>query len=330
MILVTGGAGFIGSNLVAGLERSGANDVVFCDQLGTNDKWRNIAKRDLTDLITPEDLTSYFDNNAKHIEGIFHLGAISATTEVNADFIIKNNFRLSCNLWGLCARYKIPFIYASSASTYGDGSSGFDDNIERTHLSTLTPLNAYGWSKHLFDRWVARLLESGLKEQVPPQWVGLKFFNVYGPNEYHKEGQISVALKNYREITSGSPAVLFRSHNPDYKDGAQSRDFIWVGDCVNVMLWLKNNPAVSGLFNLGTGKARSFFDLTKSIFDAASITPKIEFVDTPLTLRDKYQYYTEARMERLRNAGYIAPFTNIEDGVRQYVQNFLSTKDPYI
>ncbi len=330
MILVTGGAGFIGSNLVAGLERSGARNIVVCDRLGTDDKWRNIAKRDLADLITTEDLISYLGNNAKRIEGVFHLGAISATTEVDADVIIENNFRLSCNLWGLCARYKIPFIYASSAATYGDGCSGFDDNMERTHLTTLAPLNAYGWSKHLFDRWVARLLESGSQEMVPPQWVGLKFFNVYGPNEYHKGEQISVALKNYREISSGNPAILFRSHNPDYKDGGQKRDFIWVGDCVEVMLWLKNNPAVSGLFNLGTGKARSFFDLSNSIFNAACITPKIEFVDTPLALRDKYQYYTEARMERLRNAGYTATFTNIEDGVRQYIQNFLSTKDPYI
>ena len=330
MILVTGGAGFIGSNLVAGLERSGANDVVVCDRLGADEKWRNIAKRDLADLINPEELIKYFETNAEHIEGVFHLGAISATTEIDVDIIIENNFRLSCTLWGLCSRYQIPFIYASSAATYGDGSSGFDDNAERTHLSSLAPLNAYGWSKHLFDRWVARLLEFGRKDQVPPQWVGLKFFNVYGPNEYHKEGQISVALKNYREVSSGGPAILFRSHNPDYDDGGQKRDFIWVGDCVDVMLWLKKTPGVSGLFNLGTGKARSFFDLTNSIFDAADITPKIEFVDTPLTLRGKYQYYTEARMERLRNAGYIIPFTNIEDGVRQYVQNFLSTKDPYI
>ena len=233
MILVTGGAGFIGSNLVAGLERSGEHGVVVCDRLGKNEKWRNIAKRDLADLITPEELITYFDSNAKRIEAFFHLGAISATTETDVDLIVENNFHLSCNLWALCARYGIPFIYASSAATYGDGSSGFDDNADRTHLASLNPLNAYGWSKHLFDRWVARVLETGSKDQVPPQWAGLKFFNVYGPNEYHKESQTSVALKIYREISAGGPAILFRSHVPDYDDGGQNRDFVWVGDCVD-------------------------------------------------------------------------------------------------
>lgn len=329
MIIVTGGAGFIGSNLVAGLEAAGENNIVVCDQLGTDEKWRNIAKRDLADLIVPEELLSYIDSNAKRIETVFHLGAISATTETNADLIIANNFRLSCELWTRCARYRTPLIYASSAATYGDGQKGFSDNADRRHLSGLKPLNAYGWSKHLFDRWVARNLETG-GDQAPPQWAGLKFFNVYGPNEYHKEGQISVALKNYREITAGGPAVLFRSHNPDYKDGGQSRDFVWVGDCVDVMLWLKNNLAVSGLFNLGTGKARSFADLAKAIFDAAGITHEIQFVDTPLAIRDKYQYFTEAQMDRLRQVGYSAPFTSLENGVSQYVRNYLATEDPYI
>ncbi len=330
MILVTGGAGFIGSNLVAGLEAAGADNIVVCDQLGTDDKWRNIAKRDLADLIVPDKLLPYLDSNANRIEAVFHLGAISATTETDADRIVANNFRLSCDLWTRCAKYQTPFIYASSAATYGDGEMGFSDNADRQHLSTLKPLNAYGWSKHLFDRWVARNLETGAGDQAPPQWAGLKFFNVYGPNEYHKDGQISVALKNYREVTAGGPAVLFRSHNPDYEDGGQSRDFVWVGDCVDVMLWLKDNPAVSGLFNLGTGKARSFADLAKAIFNAAGITPEIQFVDTPLAIRDKYQYFTEAQMDRLRQVGYSAPFTSLEKGVSQYVRNYLATEDPYI
>ncbi|NKB19524.1 MAG: ADP-glyceromanno-heptose 6-epimerase [Alphaproteobacteria bacterium] len=330
MILVTGGAGFIGSNLVAGLEASGANNIVVCDRLGTDDKWRNIAKRDLADLITPEELLPYLDDNANRIEAVFHLGAISATTETNADVIIENNFRLSCELWARCTKYRLPFIYASSAATYGDGATGFIDDATRSHLSTLRPLNAYGWSKHLFDRWVARVLETETMDHAPPQWAGLKFFNVYGPNEYHKEGQISVALKNYREVSAGGPAVLFRSHNPDYTDGGQSRDFVWVGDCVNVMLWLKDNPTVSGLFNLGTGTARSFADLATAIFNAAGIAPEIQFVDTPLAIRDKYQYFTEAQMDHLREAGYTTSFTSLEDGVSQYVRRFLATEDPYI
>ena len=330
MILVTGGAGFIGSNLVAGLEAAGANNLVICDILGTDDKWRNIAKRDLTDLIKPDEILSYVDSNASQIEAIFHLGAISATTETNADLIIDNNFRLSRDLWTRCAKYRIPLIYASSAATYGDGAAGFVDDATREHLSRLRPLNAYGWSKHLFDRWVARILETGSADQSPPQWAGLKFFNVYGPNEYHKEGQVSVALKNYKEISAGGPAVLFRSHNPNYSDGGQSRDFVWVGDCVDVMLWLKENSSVSGLFNLGTGKARSFADLATAIFNAAGISPEIQFIDTPLAIRDKYQYFTEAKMNQLRDAGYAAPFISLEDGVSQYVRNFLATEDPYI
>ncbi|MGB0575718.1 MAG: ADP-glyceromanno-heptose 6-epimerase [Alphaproteobacteria bacterium] len=330
MILVTGGAGFIGSNLVAGLEAAGANNLVICDILGTDDKWRNIAKRDLADLIKPDEILSYVDSNASQIEAIFHLGAISATTETDADLIIDNNFRLSRDLWTHCAKYRIPLIYASSAATYGDGAAGFVDDATREHLSRLRPLNAYGWSKHLFDRWVARILETGSADQSPPQWAGLKFFNVYGPNEYHKEGQVSVALKNYKEISAGGPAVLFRSHNPNYSDGGQSRDFVWVGDCVDVMLWLKENSSVTGLFNLGTGKARSFADLATAIFNAAGISPEIQFIDTPLAIRDKYQYFTEAKMNQLRDAGYAAPFTSLEDGVSQYVRNFLATEDPYI
>jgi ADP-L-glycero-D-manno-heptose 6-epimerase len=330
MILVTGGAGFIGSNLVAGLEAAGADNIVVCDRLGTDDKWRNIAKRDLADLITPEDLLPFLDDNTNRVEAVFHLGAISATTETDADLIVENNFRLSCELWTRCAKYRVPLIYASSAATYGDGAAGFIDNATRDHLSGLRPLNAYGWSKHLFDRWVARILETGSADQSPPQWAGLKFFNVYGPNEYHKEGQVSVALKNYREISAGGPAVLFRSHNPDYRDGSQSRDFVWVADCVDVMLWLKENPSTSGLFNLGTGKARSFADLASAIFNTTGIAPEIQFVDTPTAIRDKYQYFTEAQMNQLREAGYTASFTSLEDGVSQYVRNFLNTEDPYL
>jgi len=328
MILVTGGAGFIGSNLLAGLEQSGAQDLVVCDRLGDDDKWRNIAKRDLEDIIPPESLIGWFDSLHGQVECVFHLGAISATTETDADLILANNFHLSRALWDRCARYQIPLIYASSAATYGDGGDGFDDDSSRSALATLRPLNAYGWSKHLFDRWVARTVEAG--RETPPHYAGLKFFNVYGPNEYHKGGQISVVLKNFQEISAGDPAILFRSHNPDYRDGGQMRDFVWVGDCVEAMIWLAQTPSTTGLFNLGTGEARSFADLANAVFDGLGKAPEIAYVDTPAAIRDKYQYFTQARMDRLRAAGYPRLFTSLEEGVKRYVGEFLTRDDPYI
>jgi ADP-L-glycero-D-manno-heptose 6-epimerase len=328
MFLVTGGAGFIGSNLLAGLEASGATDLVVADRLGDEDKWRNIAKRDLEDIIEPESLVGWIDAMHGRIDCVFHLGAISATTETDADLIVENNFRLSRDIWDRCTRYRIPLVYASSAATYGDGSAGFDDVDTRKALAALRPLNAYGWSKHLFDRWVARHVEAG--RGAPPHFAGLKFFNVYGPNEYHKGGMISVPLKNFREISAGGPAVLFRSHRPDYEDGGQMRDFVWVGDCVDAMIFLSQTPTASGLFNLGTGKARSFADLARAVFAGMGRPPEIEFIDTPVAIRDKYQYFTQASMKRLRASGYDRPFTSLEDGVGRYVSEFLATEDPYL
>jgi len=330
MYLVTGGAGFIGSNLVAALDNSGTQDIAVCDRLGTDEKWRNIAKRDLAEIITPGALLPFMHDNANRIEAVFHMGAISATTETDADLIIENNFRLSRDIWNICTERRIPLIYASSAATYGDGKAGFNDGLDRAALAALQPLNAYGWSKHLFDRWVARRLEVLGPSGAPPQWAGLKFFNVYGPNEYHKGGMISVALKTFREISAGGPAVLFRSHNPDYPDGGQMRDFVWVGDCVKVMIWLLDNPGVSGLFNLGTGRAQSFAELTGAVFSALGQEPEIRFVDTPLAIREKYQYFTEANMSALRAAGYDAPFAGVEQGVQSYVRDFLTRDDPYL
>jgi len=328
MILVTGGAGFIGSNLVAALERRGEREVVVCDVLGDGDKWRNLAKRDLLDIIHPDSIDRFLDDYGSRLGAIYHLGAISATTETDADLILDNNFRFSKFLWHRATALRKPLIYASSAATYGDGALGFDDDMSRAALARLRPLNAYGWSKHLFDRWVARQVEHGAP--CPPQWAGLKFFNVYGPNEYHKEGQVSVVLKNFRELAAGGPAVLFRSHHPEYADGGQLRDFVWVGDCVEVMLWLADNPAVSGLFNLGTGKARSFADLAGALFAALGRAPDIRFVDTPEAIRDRYQYFTQAEMSRLRAAGYARPFTALEDGVAAYVRDYLTAGDPYV
>ena len=331
MILVTGGAGFIGSNLVAGLESRGAGEIVVCDRLGSDEKWRNIAKRGLADVIPPEELLGFIEARAARLDAVFHLGAISSTTGRDADLIVETNFRLPCEIWARCARHRVPLIYASSAATYGDGSAGFDDDGAPGALAALRPLNAYGWSKHQFDRWVARRIAARDDAAAqPPRWAGLKFFNVYGPNEYHKDGQISVALKNFREVSDGGAAVLFRSHHPDYPDGGQMRDFVWVGDCVDVMLWLMEHSRVNGLFNLGTGTARSFADLAAALFAALGRNTAIEFVDTPPAIRDRYQYFTQARMQRLREAGYTAAFTPLEDGVRRYVQDFLLTDDPYL
>jgi len=327
MILVTGGAGFIGSNILAALEERGAGKLVVCDRLRSNDKWRNVAKRELADIVHPEQLFDFLEANKKHMEVVFHMGAISATTETDADKILANNFSLSLALWKWCALNGVRFIYASSAATYGDGALGFEDNAAMDHLARLRPLNAYGWSKHLFDRRVARKVASGAKK--PPQWAGLKFFNVYGPNEYHKGTQQSVVAQVYPHAEKDAAYQLFKSHNPKYADGGQLRDFIWVGDVVDVMMWLLEHPTVNGLFNVGTGKARSFLDLANAVYRAVGREPQIKFRDTPVEIRDKYQYFTQANMDRLHQAGYAKPFTTLEEGVETYVKHFLAAPDRY-
>lgn len=328
MIVVTGGAGFIGSNLVAGLEEHGESDIVISDVLGTEDKWRNVAKREIRDVVHPDRLFDYLNSHAKDIKVIFHIGAISSTTETDADLIIDTNFVLSRRLWKWCWKNNVRFIYASSAATYGDGHHGFKDDQAVDGLKHFVPLNAYGWSKHVFDRRIARVVETQ-SEPLPPQWAGLKFFNVYGPNEYHKGEQMSVVCKLYPQVQAGAAARLFKSHHPDYQDGGQLRDFVWVGDVVDVMLWLYENPGVNGIFNVGTGKARSFKDLAEATFKAAGKAPKINYMDMPETLRPKYQYYTQADMSKLRAAGYEKPFTELEDGITKYVKDYLSKADPY-
>lgn len=324
--IVTGAAGFIGSNIAAALDERGAR-VVVSDRLRDGGKWRNIAKRELFDVVHPDHLAGYLEAHDGGIEAIIHMGAISSTTETNADLIIDNNYRLSLDLWMWCSRHGVPFVYASSAATYGDGANGFDDDSGIDALAQLRPLNPYGWSKHLFDRRVARMVANG--DLRPPQWAGLKFFNVYGPNEYHKGNMQSVVSQVYPRAVAGEPASLFKSHHPDYEDGGQLRDFVWVGDCVDIILWLLDNRGVSGLFNCGTGQARSFADLASAVYRALDKEPVIEFVPTPENIRDKYQYFTEARMERLRAAGYDKPSTSLEDGINAYVRNYLHTADPY-
>ena len=328
MIIVTGGAGFIGSNMLAALEARGIFDLVVVDRLRNGLKWCNLARRELYAIINPDQIFSFLEKNAFKIKLIVHMGAVSSTTAVDADQVLVNNFSLSVALWEWCAENGVRLIYASSAATYGDGTAGFDDDFGSAHaLSLLQPLSVYGWSKHLFDRWVWRRLAKGGTR--PPQWVGLKFFNVYGPNEYHKGTQSSVVTQIFPSIMRGEPCVLFRSHDQRYPDGGQMRDFIYVEDCTDVMLWLMDHPWISGLFNVGTGRARTFQDLALAIYHVLDREPCIHFIDTPLEIREQYQYFTQARMDRLRAVGYVQPFTELEEGIGRYISTYLTASERY-
>jgi ADP-L-glycero-D-manno-heptose 6-epimerase len=327
MYLVTGGAGFIGSNIVAALARRTSGDVVVCDRLESGEKWKNIAKCEVADIVPPERLADLLDARGGSFEAVLHMGAVSSTTERDVDRIVESNLRLSLDLWDWCARRRVRLIYASSAATYGDGSAGFDDDGGVARLAALRPLNAYGWSKHVFDRIVAR--RAARNEPAPPQWAGLKFFNVYGPNEYHKGPMQSVAAKAYPAVVSGEPVRLFRSARPDVPDGGQRRDFVYVKDCVRVVDWLLQNPDKSGIFNVGSGEARSFLDLVRAVFAAAGRPERIEYVETPAEIRNNYQYFTQANINRLRREGFDAPMHSLEDGVADYVIRHLSQDDRY-
>lgn len=326
MIIVTGGAGFLGSNMVAALAARGA-DVVVSDWLGQDDKWRNLASSRLHDLLSPPELPAFLAAHARAIEAVVHLGAISATTERDADRLVHSNIRLSLDLWEWCVRWNTPFLYASSAATYGDGAAGFADDSDEAALARLRPLNAYGWSKHVVDRRIAH--DAAQRRATPQKWAGLKFFNVYGPNEYHKGAMRSVVHQIYPKVMAGEAVRLFRSHRPEYADGGQQRDFIYVKDCVAVMCWMLENPFPSGLYNLGSGTARTWLDLARAVFAAAGREAQIGFVDIPPELRERYQYFTEAPMARLRAAGYALPFHTLEDGVRDYIEAHLSRADPF-
>jgi ADP-L-glycero-D-manno-heptose 6-epimerase len=329
MLVITGGGGFIGSVLGAALNEAGHADLVIVDRFGTGDKWRNIAKREFFEIVPVEELPAWLDRFGGAIEAIFHLGANSSTTERDADAIIAGNLNCSIALWRWCAARKKPLIYASSAATYGDGTAGFDDAGGLAAFARLRPLNLYGWSKHAFDLWALR---EAAKEHAPPFWVGLKFFNVFGPNETHKGEMMSLVAKNWRRIAAGERVPLFRSHRPDYGDGEQRRDFVYVKDCAAAMLWLwrQGRSEISGLYNLGSGKAHTFLDLMNATGAALGVAPKIEFVDIPPAIRPSYQYFTEAKTERLRAVGYNRPFTPLEEAVRDCVQNHLLQADPYL
>ena len=318
LIVVTGGAGFIGSHIVNHLAELGLR-VVISDRFGSDDKWRNIASARLYDLVRPDMLSEWLERHSGKVAAIVHMAAISSTTEPDIDRFVVNNIRLTLDLWDWCAANSTRLIYASSAATYGDGSAGFSDDQSPAALAALRPLNAYGWSKHVVDRRVAEDVVRG--RPVPSQWAGLKFFNVYGPNEAHKNEMQSVVGKICPVIEAGGTVTLFKSHNPSYQDGGQLRDFVYVKDCVATIGWLLQNPKVTGLFNVGTGAARSFLDLVDAVGAAIGRSPKLRFVDTPAQLRDKYQYFTQADISKLRTAGFNQPFHSLEEGVRVFVQS---------
>jgi len=325
MLLVTGGAGFIGSNIVAALNEAGRTDVVVCDLLGDGGKWRNLAKRQLADIVPPGELAAWLDG--RRLDAVIHMGAISETTATDGDLVIETNFRFSMRLLDWCTAHATPFIYASSAATYGDGAKGFGDDPSLSSLKALRPMNLYGWSKHLFD--MAVIERAGRGDKLPPQWAGLKLFNVFGPNEYHKGSMMSVLARRFDDIKAGRVAELFKSHRDGIADGDQRRDFIYVEDVVRVVMWLLATPSVSGLFNVGTGKARSFRDLMLSAYAALGSAANIRYIDMPAGIRDSYQYFTQSEVDRLTRAGYNGGFTRLEEAVALYVKGYLDSPDRY-
>lgn len=325
-IIVTGAAGFIGRNVVAELNARGEDELILVDELGVNkpgepEKWKNLVGLRYEDLVTPEEFLGLLEDDAfADARALIHLGACSATTEKDADFLLRNNYqytRVCCN-WALA--HEVRFVYASSAATYGDGSQGYNDADDAT--PTLKPLNMYGYSKQMFDLWA-------LKHDLFDHIVGLKYFNVYGPYEDHKGDMRSVVNKSFDQIRSDGFVRLFKSYKPEYKDGEQKRDFIYVKDAVDVTLHfaMQEFDAPGGLFNCGTGEARTWKDLVTAVFVAMGREPKIEFIEMPESLKDKYQYFTEAETAKLRAAGYERPFTRLEDGVRDYVESYLVQRD---
>ena len=324
MIIVTGAAGFIGSAIVKALNDGGNQDILVVDHYESTDKWKNLRGLKYYEFIQVEDLFAHKAWNENKITAVYHMGACSDTTELNMDFLYKNNTEFTNKLFELCAKKKIPFLYASSAATYGAGEQGYSD--EHAGISKLRPLNKYGYSKQLSDEWSLK------QKETPPAWFGVKFFNVFGPNEYHKGKMSSVVFQSFNQIKAVGEVKLFKSHRPDFKDGEQLRDFVYVKDVVRAMIGLmtKADPKTSGIYNLGTGKARSFYDLSKATFNAMGVTPNITFIDMPKELQGQYQYFTEANMNKLNKVLPDFKFLSLEEAVSDYVKNHLMTEDPFL
>lgn len=315
MIIVTGGAGFIGSCVVRTLNNAGIEDIIIVDNIASTDKWMNIRNKKYIKYVNKVNFLSELPSY-EGVTAVIHMGACSSTTERDFDYLWHNNYEFTKSLWNYCTEKQISFIYASSAATYGDGKQGFDDQMD---IDMLRPLNGYGYSKQLFDLWVKHQAKT-----YPKQHVGLKFFNVYGPNEYYKGSMASMVFHGFNQIKSDGEIRLFKSCNSNYADGGQLRDFVYVKDICSVIMWLLENQSINGLFNLGTGNAQSFRELAEGTFHALDIEPNIHYIDMPEQLRNKYQYYTKAEMNHLRAVGYDKPFMNLEAGVRDYVQNHLN------
>lgn len=313
-VIVTGGAGFIGSCVVRTLNDMGIEDITIVDHIRETDKWMNMRNKKYTEYINRDEFLEKLPQYAGKVTHIIHMGACSATTEKDFDFLYKNNYEYTKTLWKFCTENQISFIYASSAATYGDGTEGFDDKDD---IKRLRPLNGYGYSKQLFDLWAEK------QAIAPKQHVGFKFFNVYGPNEYFKGSMASVIYHSFNKITETGEMGLFKSYKEGYEDGGQLRDFVYVKDICKVIKFMIEHEEVNGLFNLGTGQARSFYDLAASTFRAMGLEPNIKYVEMPEGLRAKYQYYTQANMEKLRGVGYTDAFYSLEDGAKDYVQNYL-------
>ncbi|MEQ8908044.1 MAG: ADP-glyceromanno-heptose 6-epimerase [Vicingaceae bacterium] len=321
MIVVTGAAGFIGSYLVSFLNRKERENIIVVDDFSFPEKNKNLNGKKIVGQIERDAFIEWFEQNAEKVTFVYHLGARTNTAEFDTELLNELNVEYSQSIWNICAKHKIGLIYASSAATYGLGEHGYKDSQEV--LDKLEPLNPYGRSKNEFDKWAFA------QESAPPFWAGLKFFNVYGPNEYHKGRMASVIFHAYNQIAKTGSMKLFQSHNPDYKDGEQMRDFVYVKDLAEVMFWLRENMPDNGLYNMGSGKARTFLDLVHATFKAMEKEPSISFIPTPEDIRDKYQYFTEADMSKLRKAGYTQAFSTLEEGVQEYVSEYLSKSKYY-
>ena len=318
MIIITGGAGFIGSNLIYALNKRKEKNILICDNVNSRIKKKNLRNVKYKKIIKPSNLFNFLKKNYNKISYIFHLGAISITTASDYNKLLKNNYDFSCKIWEFCKKNNIRLIYASSASTYGNGENGFKDSSSLKYLKKLKPLNLYGKSKHLFDLYIAKQIIN--KETLPPQWIGLKFFNVYGKNEIHKKKQMSVISYLIPKIKKDIKIKLFKSHKKNFKDGNQKRDFIHISDCLEIMLWFYKKPKISGIFNIGTGKSRTFLDLVKILFKELKKTEKIKFINTPKNIQKHYQYYTKANINKLRKYGYLKKIKKLEDGIKYYLK----------